>query len=75
MRRRAFALQKCVTASSLPQLSAMAVFLTDKAQHSQSIEQFLKEIEDDFGSPGNSKFQDYIPKARKNLQAMEEVTS
>ena len=51
----------------------MAVFVPDKLQHSQSIEQFLKEIEDDFGAPGNSKFQDYIPKSRKNLHAMEEV--
>jgi Arf-GAP/SH3 domain/ANK repeat/PH domain-containing protein len=50
----------------------MAVFVPDKLQHSQSIEQFLKEIEDDFGAPGNSKFQDYIPKSRKNLHAMEE---
>ena len=52
----------------------MAAFFPDKLQHSQSIEQFLKEIEDDFGSPGNSKFQDYIPKSRKNVQAMEEVS-
>lgn len=51
----------------------MAVFVTDKLQHSHSIEQFLKEIEDDFGAPGNSKFQDYIPKSRKNVQSMEEV--
>jgi Arf-GAP/SH3 domain/ANK repeat/PH domain-containing protein len=50
----------------------MAVFVTDKLQHSQSIEQFLKEIDDDFGAPSNAKFQDYIPKSRKNLQAMEE---
>ena len=52
----------------------MATFFPDKHQHSQSIEQFLKEIEDDFGSPSNSKFQDYIPKSRKNVQAMEEVS-
>lgn len=51
----------------------MAVFVTDKLQQSQSIEQFLKEVEDDFASPGNSKFQDYIPKTRKNVQSMEEV--
>ena len=53
---------------------AMAVFVTDKLQHSQSIEQFLKEIEDDFSSPSNSKFQDFIPRSRKNVQAMEEVS-
>ena len=52
----------------------MAVFVTDKLQHSQAIEQFLREIEDDFGSPSNSKFQDYIPKSRKTMQAMEEVS-
>lgn len=52
----------------------MAVFFPDKLHHSQCTEQFLKEIEDDFGSPSNSKFQEYIPKSRKNVQAMEEVS-
>ena len=51
----------------------MAVFVTDSRLHPQSIEQFLKEIEDDFSSPSNSKFHDYIPKSRKHVQAMEEV--
>ena len=51
----------------------MAAFVPDKQLLSQHIEQFLREIEDDFGSPTNSKFQDYIPKCRKNVQSMEEV--
>ena len=59
--------------SCVPSHAGMAVFVPDKHQHSQSIEQFLKEIEDDFGAPGISKFQDYIPKSRKNLVSMEEV--
>lgn len=52
----------------------MAAFVPDKQQLSQSIEQFLKEIDDDFSAPNNSKFQDYVPKCRKNVQAMEEVS-
>ena len=51
----------------------MSAFVPDKKEQSQSIEQFLREIEDDFGAPNHSKFQDYIPKCRKNVQSMEEV--
>lgn len=51
----------------------MSAFVPDRQQLSQSIEQFLKEVEDDFSGPSNSKFQDYIPRCRKNVQAMEEV--
>ena len=51
----------------------MATFVPDKQQLSQHIEQFLREIEDDFGAPSNAKFQDYIPKCRKSVQSMEEV--
>lgn len=50
----------------------MAAFVPDKQQLSQSIEQFLKEIDDDFGAPNNSKFQDFIPKSRKHVQTMED---
>ena len=53
--------------------AAMAGFVPDKQQHSQSTEQFLREIEDDFAAPSSSRFQEYIPKCRKNIQSMEEV--
>ena len=39
------------------------------------IQNFIAELEDDFQSPTVSKFQDYMPKCRAGLQAMEEVCS
>ncbi len=40
---------------------------------SSFIQDFISELEDDFESPTMSKFQDYMPKCRAGLQAMEEV--
>lgn len=40
---------------------------------SSFIKSFIAELEDDFQSPSISKFQDYMPKCRAGLQAMEEV--
>lgn len=37
------------------------------------IQNFVGELEDDFQSPTVSKFQDYMPKCRAGIQAMEEV--
>lgn len=42
---------------------------------SQLVNEFLKELEDDLAAPGQSKFQDYMPKCRKGMQAMEESLS
>ena len=42
---------------------------------SSFIEDFIKELEEDFQSPTISKFQDYMPKCRAGLQAMEEVST
>ena len=39
----------------------------------QLVNEFLKELEDDVAAPGQSKFQDYMPKCRKGMQAMEDV--
>lgn len=41
---------------------------------SKFIENFVEQLEEDFQSPGVSKFQDYMPKCRGGLQAMEEVS-
>ena len=65
-------LPQLLSSSSYP--PSMAAFVPDKQQLSQSIEQFLKEIDDDFGAPNNSKFQDFIPKSRKHVQTMEDVS-
>ena len=37
------------------------------------VNEFLKELDDDLVAPGQSKFQEYMPKCRKGMQAMEEV--
>ena len=42
-------------------------------QLSQLVDMFLKELEDDFQVPAQSKFQDYMPKCKKGVQMMEEV--
>ena len=39
----------------------------------QLVNEFLKELDDDLVAPGQSKFQDYMPKCRKGMQAMEDV--
>ena len=39
------------------------------------VENFVAELEDDFQCPSLSKFQDYMPKCRAGLQAMEEVSN
>ena len=44
-------------------------------QLSQFVDTFLKELEDDFQAPALSKFQDYMPKCRKGVQMMEEVSA
>ena len=51
----------------------MATIGPDK-QLSQCVDDFIKELEDDFQSPAVSKFQDYIPRCRKGVQFMEEVS-
>ena len=40
---------------------------------SQFNDAFLKELEDDFQSPGSSKFQNYMNNCRTGMQKMEEV--
>jgi len=52
----------------------MATIGPDK-QLSQCVDDFIKELEDDFQSPAVSKFQDYIPRCRKGVQFMEESLS
>ena len=42
-------------------------------QLSMLVDTFLKELEDDFQAPAQSKFQDYMPKCKKGVQMMEEV--
>eukprot|EP00731_Ephydatia_muelleri_P010938 Em0005g1524a len=39
------------------------------------VNEFLKELDDDLVAPGQSKFQEYMPKCRKGMQAMEESLS
>lgn len=41
---------------------------------SHFINQFIKEVDDDFLSPTVSKFQDYMPDCRVGLQGMENVS-
>ena len=40
---------------------------------SEFVDMFIKELEDDMQAPAQSKFQDYIPRCRKDVQLMEEV--
>ena len=48
----------------------MAVFGTPLAQY---VENFVKEAEDDMLAPAQSRFQESMPKIKKNVMAMEEV--
>ena len=41
---------------------------------SQFNDEFMKELEDDFQSPGSSKFQNYMNRCREGMQKMEEVS-
>lgn len=50
----------------------MATFSPDNKLE-QFVEVFIKEIEDDFQAPAQSKFQNYMSQCRKGVQSMEEV--
>lgn len=54
--------------------SIMALPVFPDQNLSSFIKNFIAELEDDFQSPSISKFQDYMPKCRAGLQAMEEVS-
>ncbi len=42
---------------------------------SQCVDNFIKEVEDDFSAPHQSSFQNYMQKVKRDLQEMEEVSS
>ena len=56
--------------SQLAYQGTMAVFGTPLAQY---VENFVKEAEDDMLAPAQSRFQESMPKIKKNVMAMEEV--
>lgn len=39
----------------------------------QSLDSFIREVEDDFQSPQQSSFQDFMPKVKRDVQSLEEV--
>lgn len=53
----------------------MATFLSPNQKSAQCVEQFVTQLEEDFSSPGATKFQDYMPTARKGVQGLEESLS
>ena len=55
------------------QLLNMATVIVPGQKLSQFNDEFMKELEDDFQSPGSSKFQNYMNQCRVGMQKMEEV--
>ncbi len=53
----------------------MAIPVFPDQNLSTFIKGFIVQLEEDFQSPGVSKFQDYMPKCRAGLQTMEEVSA
>lgn len=53
----------------------MAAVLGPAQKLSQFTDKFMKELEDDFQSPGASKFQNYMNECRTAMLKMEEVGS
>lgn len=51
----------------------MAVNLGADSKLSQFVDAYIREIEDDFSAPQQSKFQDFMPKVKRDIQSMEEV--
>lgn len=51
----------------------MAMSLGPDQKCSEFVDQFIKELDDDFQSPITSKFQKYIPECRSRMMDMEEV--
>ena len=52
----------------------MAAVLGPAQKLSQFTDKFMKELEDDFQSPGSSKFQNYMNDCRTAMLKMEEVS-
>lgn len=53
----------------------MAIPVFPDQNLSTFIKDFIEQLEEDFQSPGVSRFQDYMPKCRAGLQTMEEVSA
>lgn len=51
----------------------MAVNLGTDSKLSQCVDAYIREIEDDFTAPQQSKFQDFMPKVKRDIQSLEEV--
>ncbi len=51
----------------------MAIPVFPDQNLSSFVQSFAEQLEEDFQSPTVSKFQDYVPRCRAGLQAMEEV--
>ena len=52
----------------------MATNLVVDSKLSQGVDAFINEVDDDFKAPHQSTFQDYMPKVKRDVQSMEEVS-
>ena len=51
----------------------MAMNLPVDSKVTQCIDSFIREVDSDFHAPHQSNFQDFMPKVKRDVQAMEEV--